>query len=120
MDEISIADVRYRIETLERDGQWVAHAARVDNGDRFGVECVGGSLAEAAARMAAWLSWQHDHVAALEALQRAEHDYHRTIAGSAFSSPTEGPGSLELQKESLAAVEAARVQLDDIRARRPA
>ena len=66
-----------------------------------------------------WLEWQHEHAAALESLQQAERAYHRTVAGSAFASPTEGPSALELQKESLDAVEAARLRLDDVRARRP-
>ena len=71
------------------------------------------------AAVARWLEWQHDHAAALEELQRAERAYHRTIAGSAFASPTEGPSAIEMQKESLEAVEAARIRLDEIRARRP-
>jgi hypothetical protein len=66
-----------------------------------------------------WLEWQREHAAALEALQQAQRAYHRTIAGSAFASPTEGPSAIELQKESLDAVEAARVRLDEIRGRRP-
>jgi hypothetical protein len=66
-----------------------------------------------------WLEWQREHAAALEALQQAQRAYHRTIAGSAFASPTEGPSPVEMQKESLAAVEAARVRLDEIRARQP-
>jgi hypothetical protein len=66
-----------------------------------------------------WLEWQREHAAALEALQQAQRAYHRTIAGSAFASPTEGPSPVELQKESLDAVEAARVRLDEIRARQP-
>ena len=72
---------------------------------------------EAIARLTRWLEWQSEHTAALEALQDAERAYHRTIAGSAFASPTEGPTAIELQKESLAAVEAARVRLDEVRAR---
>jgi hypothetical protein len=68
---------------------------------------------------AAWLAWQREHTAALEALQQAQRAYHRTIAGSAFASPTEGPSAIELQKESLDAVEAARLRLDDVRARQP-
>ena len=63
-----------------------------------------------------WREWQRQHAAALEALQQAQRAYHRTIAGSAFTSPTEG---VEIQKESLDAVEAARVRLDEIRARKP-
>jgi len=66
-----------------------------------------------------WLLWQREHAAALEALQEAQRAYHRTIAGSAFASPTEGPSATELQKESLDAVEAARVRLDEIRQRKP-
>ena len=66
-----------------------------------------------------WLQWQREHAAALEALQEAQRAYHRTIAGSAFASPTEGPSAIEMQKESLDAVEAARVRLDEVRARRP-
>ncbi len=69
--------------------------------------------------MARWLAWQHEHASALEDLQRAENGYHRTIAGSAFANPSEGPSAIELQKESLEAVEAARIRLDEIRARRP-
>ena len=119
MKEISIGDVRYRIPALHRDGSWIARAERVGTGDRFGIECAAASLNEAVERVAQWLRWQHEHAAALEDLQRAEHAYHRTIAGAAFTSPTEGPSAIEMQKESLEAVEAARVRLDEIRARQP-
>ena len=119
MKEISIGAVRYRLVTTGRDGQFVARAERADTGDRFGIECAGASADEAAHRLSRWLEWQHEHAAALEELQRAEHAYHRTIAGSAFASPTEGPSAVEMQKESLEAVEAARFRLDEIRARRP-
>jgi hypothetical protein len=119
MKEISVGAIRYRIVVTDRDGQWVARAERADNGDRFGAECAGASEDEAADRMARWLQWQQEHTAALEDVQRAERAYHRTIAGSAFASSIEGPSALEMQKESLDAVEAARIRLDDIRARRP-
>jgi hypothetical protein len=66
-----------------------------------------------------WLEWQREHTAALEALQQAQRAYHRTIAGSAFASATEGPSAAEIQKEALDAVEAARVRLDEIRGRKP-
>ena len=66
-----------------------------------------------------WLDWQREHTAALAALQDAQRAYHRTIAGSAFLSPSEDPSPFELQKESLDAVEAARVRLDEIRNRKP-
>jgi hypothetical protein len=66
-----------------------------------------------------WLEWQREHAAALEALQQVQRAYHRTIAGSAFAGPTEGPTAIEMQKESLEAVEAARLRLDEIRSRKP-
>ena len=66
-----------------------------------------------------WLEWQREHTVALGALQEAQRAYHRTIAGSAFASPTEGATAIELQKESLDVVEAARVRLDEIRLRKP-
>jgi hypothetical protein len=108
--------VNHVIRTLERDGQWIAYAERTDSGDRFGIECTAPSREAAVARLKRWLEWQAEHADALNALQQAERAYHRTIAGSAFATPTEG---LEMQKESLAAVEAARVRLDEIRARKP-
>jgi hypothetical protein len=119
MREISIGDARYRIVTVERDGQWIAHAERTDTGDRFGIECSGASQSDASDRLERWLSWQSEHTAALEALQSAEHAYHRTIAGSAFANPTEGPTAIEMQNESLAELEASRVRLDEVRARKP-
>jgi hypothetical protein len=67
----------------------------------------------------AWKAWQREHTAALEALQEAQRAYHRTIAGSAFASPSEGASAIEMQKESLDALEAARLRLDEVRARKP-
>jgi hypothetical protein len=119
MKQIAIGDRRYRIVTVERDGQWIAHALRDDTGDPFGIECAGATQDEAVARLTRWLEWQADHTAALTDLQRAERAYHRTIAGSAFASPSEGPSAIEMQKESLDEVEAARVRLDEIRAQKP-
>ena len=109
----------YTIETIERDGRWIARARDEETRDPFGIECVGESRAEAADRLRAWLDWQREHTAALEALQQAERAYHRTIAGSAFASSIEGPSAIDLQKESLDAVEAARVRLDEVRSRKP-
>ena len=111
--------MNYHIVCAERDGQWAAHAERTDTGDVFGIECVGATRDEATARLTNWLAWQAEHASALDALQQAERAYHRTIAGSAFASPTEGPSALEMQKESLEAVEAARIRLDEVRARKP-
>jgi hypothetical protein len=118
--EVAIGAARYRILAADRAGQWTAHAERLDNGDKFGVECSGASESEAMDLMARWLEWQAEHAEALDELQRAERSYHRTIAGSAFASPTEGPSAVEMQKDALEIVEAARVRLDEIRARRPA
>jgi hypothetical protein len=119
MSETIIGDSRFRVVAARRGGDWVAHAERVDTGERFGIECAGPSEDAAIDRVVRWLEWQHEHTVALEALQQAERAYHRTIAGSAFASPTEGPSAIELQKESLEAVEAARFRLDEIRGRRP-
>jgi hypothetical protein len=116
---LSIGGRRYRILCAERDGQWTARAEREDTGDPFGIECIGATEAESVARLTRWLEWQAEHTAALAALQDAERAYHRTIAGSAFVSPSEGPSGIEMQKESLEAVEAARVRLDHIRAQKP-
>jgi hypothetical protein len=117
--EIAIGEVGYRIVATERDGRWTARAERLVGGARFGPDCAGDSEADAVGRMESWLAWQHEHAAALEDLQRAERAYHRTIAGSAFVSSIEGPSPLEMQKESLDALEAARVRLDEVRGRRP-
>ena len=119
MREISIGKIAYRLSAKQRDGQWFAHAERADTGNQFGTEHGGASEADAIERLARWLEWQTEHAAALEALQQAEQEYHRTIAGSAFASPTEGPSAVEMQKESLEQVEAARIRLDEIRARKP-
>lgn len=119
MKEISIGNCHYRVSAAEHEGRWIAHADRVDTGDRFGVECAGATEVEAIERVARWLDWQSEHAAALAALQQAERSYQRTIAGSAFASPIEGPTAIELQKESLQEVEAARLRLDEVRARRP-
>ncbi len=120
MPSVTIANVTYRIVGAQRDGQWIAHAERADTGERFGIECAGASETEAAERVRRWIDWQQEHAAALDALQRAEHAYHRAIAGSAFTSPIEGPSAIEIQKDSLDQVEAARERLDEVRARKPA
>jgi hypothetical protein len=119
MKELVIGDRTYRIGAVERNGEWLAHAERADNGDRFGPEHRGATEREALDRAASWLEWQAEHAAALEALQTAERAYHRTIAGSAFVGPVEGPYAVEIQKESLDELEAARTRLDEIRQRKP-
>jgi hypothetical protein len=116
---VTFGGVQYRLMASEREGQWTAHAECVETGDRFGIECSGPSAEDVTARLTRWLEWQYEHTAALAALQTAERAYHRTIAGSAFANPTEGPTAIELQKESLEMVEDARVRLDEVRARKP-
>jgi hypothetical protein len=116
---LSIGDRRYRLSAVERDGQWVATAVREEAEERFGIACTAPSEYEAVERLERWLQWQSEHQAALDNLQHAERAYQRTIAGSAFASPVEGPSPIELQKESLDEVERARRRLDEIRARRP-
>jgi hypothetical protein len=115
----TIGQTTFTLQATERDGQWLARASRDDNGDPFGIECAGATESEAIVRLTSWLEWQSELTAALESLQQAVRAYHRTIAGSAFASPTEGPSAIEVQKESLDAVESARVRLDEIRGRRP-
>ena len=107
--------MEHRIIAVERGGEWHAHAERLDTGDQFSIDCRGASQAEATARMAAWLEWQKAHVRALHALQDAERAYHRVVANSAFA----GGGPSPEPAESLAALDAARVALDAVRARRP-
>ena len=117
MKQLSFGGVAFRLRSMESGGAWVAFAERLDDGARFGIEWSGASEDEAFARLAAWLTWQHEHAEALAALQNAEGDYHRTIAGSAFGAAG-GPENAMLT-DGLNAVAAARVRLDAIRARRP-
>lgn len=118
--EITVDDVRYRLRAERRENEWAAYAERLDTGDRFGVGIVDVTADQAIDRLARWLRWQHEHAQALTALQEAEHAYHRAIAGSAFLSTLEDPTPTEVQKESLEALTAARLYLDEVRARRPA
>jgi len=63
----------------------------------------------------AWAGWQRDHAAALAALQEAQRAYHRTVVGAAGLADT----GVSPQADSLKAVDAARVRLDAVRARKP-
>jgi hypothetical protein len=60
----------------------------------------------------AWLEWQRDHAAALAALQEAQRAYHRTVVERALARETN-------VQQALDAVDAARVRLDAVRARKP-
>ncbi len=97
----------------------MAHAERQSTGDRFGIDCAGPTDEATTEKLVAWLTWQHAHSKALEALQNAERAYHRVLADGAFGSPSEAPVSDDLQRKSLAEIEAARARLDEVRARRP-
>src|SRR4051812_46181353 len=117
MTEIRIGERSYRLHSSERHGEWVASAERSDTGDRFGIECSGYSQDEVLARLSRWLSWQHEHVAALAALQAAERAYHRMMAGVAFESADDG--SPARMREALSLIERERLELDAGRARNP-
>jgi hypothetical protein len=70
----------------------------------------------------AWLEWHREHEEALSDLQSAQHAYHRTVANGAFAGTADGPSVAEnadMQRDSLEALDAARVRLDEIRARKP-
>jgi hypothetical protein len=116
---LSIGEVQYRLVADERGDHWSARAERDDGGQRFGPEIAGATEGEAIDGLTGWLLWQNEHAGALAMLQDAERVYHRTIAGSAFANPTEGPTPIELQKDALDALEAARIRLDEVRARKP-
>jgi hypothetical protein len=89
---------------------------------------------------AKWLEWQRDHAAALAALQEAQRAYHRVFVERALASSRqsalesrqsvagdqEAPGSSGAAdrpatdvQQKLDAVDAARVRLDAVRARKP-
>src|SRR5258708_12788833 len=99
MKHIALGDRRYRIVRAERDGQWIAHALRDDTGDPFGIECGGATEDEAVARLTRWLEWQAGHTPALAGLHQAQRADHRTLPGSAFASPPEGPTPPQTQQE---------------------
>jgi hypothetical protein len=64
-------------------------------------------------------AWQREHIAALEELQEAQRAYHRTVAATAFQGAAEEPSAEEMRRASLEALDAARIKLDQVRARRP-
>ena len=109
----------HRIVTVKRDGRWTAIAEHLETGDRFGPEWSGFTEVDARDLAARWLAWQADHASALEALQQAEHAYHRLVAGRAFGGSSDEPTMIEQQKDALGRVEAARLRLDAIRVRQP-
>ena len=64
-------------------------------------------------------AWQREHAAALAELQEAQRVYHRTVATTAFQGAADEPTAEEMRRTSLEALDAARVRLDEVRARRP-
>jgi len=115
--ELTIGPATYRIVTVEREGQFTAHALRAETSERFGIETVAADPESAQRRLSAWLEWQYEHTQALETLQQAERTYHRALAGAAFAMPEED--ATEAARLSLESVNAARAHLDEVRARRP-
>ena len=63
--------------------------------------------------------WQREHAAALAELQEAQRAYHRTVAATAFQGAAEEPSAEEMRRASLEALDAARIKLDEVRARQP-
>jgi hypothetical protein len=119
MRSVQIADRSYRLVASRLGAGWTAFAERIETGERFGIECAGESETDALDRLSRWLVWQGEHSAALQALQDAERTYHRSVAGTAFTSGDEESASTELKRVSLKQVDEARARLDEIRARRP-
>lgn len=116
--DLTLGPHTYALHTTEQGGRNVAHAVRVDTGDRFGIDVTGGSEPEALDKLTRWLEWQHEHTQALEALQQAERAYHRSMADAAFAIARDS-NAVDGSKASLEQVDTARKALDDVRGRRP-
>jgi hypothetical protein len=67
-----------------------------------------------------WVEWQREHTAALAALQEAQRAYHRSVGEGAFAGSAQEMSAAEMRKDALDALDAARVRLDGVRARKPA
>jgi len=69
-----------------------------------------------------WLAWQREHTAALEALQEAQRAYHRAAVGNQQLAVGSPPSREALRRDRsvyLEALDAARIRLDQVRARKP-
>lgn len=64
-------------------------------------------------------AWQKEHAAALAELQEAQRVYHRSVAATAFQGAADEPSGEEMRRASLDALDAARIRLDEVRARKP-
>ena len=109
MREILIGDTPFHVFTVREGARWRARATAANN-RQFGPDVTAVIEAEAVDRLTNWLRWQHAHGEALATLQQAEQAYHRVQTGAA-----EG-----VSADLLAAIDAARSNLDVIRGRRPA
>lgn len=114
--QVEIGGCVYTLVTSARQQQWTAHACRGESNERYGLEVTAASEDDARERLTRWLKWQHEHTAALDALQQAEKAFHRAVASAAFSSSEVQSAEA---RPARAAMDAARNALDDIRARRP-
>ncbi|HEY2152911.1 MAG TPA: hypothetical protein VGH34_19020 [Vicinamibacterales bacterium] len=115
---VTIGATALVLRVTSSDGGFTARAERETNGDPFGIEVTAATESEAIERLSAWLEWQSEHAAALEALQAAERNYHRTIAGSAFGDSNDESVAALARRESLSSVDEARVKLDRVRRQR--
>lgn len=114
--EARIAQLGFRLRLVRDEGDvWIASAQRFDSGHPFGPPIAAGSPTEATAQLAAWLEWQRDHAAALQALQAAEAVYHRLAVQTFAGAGSAGREGIRL---ALAALDDARRTLDAIRERR--
>ncbi len=69
--------------------------------------------------MSEFENWQREHAAALAELQEAQRAYHRAVAAAAFQGAVDEPSAEQMRRESLEALDAARIKLDEVRARKP-
>jgi hypothetical protein len=67
----------------------------------------------------AFAAWHREHAAALADLQDAQRAYHRAVATTAFQGAADEPSAEEMRRVSLETLDAARIKLDEVRARRP-
>jgi hypothetical protein len=116
--QVTIGGTALVLRVTSQDGRFVAHAERETNGDPFGIDVAAATESEAVERLMSWLEWQSEHAAALDALQQAERNYHRIIAGSAFGAATDEADAAGIRREALRLVDEARVKLDRLRQER--
>lgn len=114
---LTLGETTYTISAAESGGAWIAEARKAPSGMRVGPPASAARGEEAIGRLERWLQWQRGHEQALAALQAAEQEYYRAIAGSAFASGL--AEATEVQQEGLRRIEEVRVQLEKIREAQP-